>query len=53
MMVGLGFGPPMGGVGFDLFGADSALTRSRVWKVETSGRFSWCLMTWPATPLSQ
>ena len=34
-------------------GLASALTRSRVWKVETSGRLSWCLIMWPATPLSQ
>ena len=34
-------------------GLASALTRSRVWKVETRGRFNWCLIRWPATPLSQ
>ena len=34
-------------------GLASALTRSRVWKVDTSGRFSWCLIRWPAMPLSQ
>ena len=41
----LGLGPVMGRVGFDTSsGLDSALTRSRVWKVDTSGRLSWCLM---------
>ena len=34
-------------------GIASALTRSRVWKVHTSGRFSSCLMPWPARPDSQ
>ena len=34
-------------------GLASALTRSRVWNVDTSGRLSWCLMVWPAIPLSQ
>ncbi len=34
-------------------GLASALTRSRVWKVDTRGRFSRCLMRWPAIPLSQ
>ena len=34
-------------------GMDSALTRSSVWKVQTSGRFSSCLMTWPESPESQ
>ena len=34
-------------------GLASAFTRSRVWKVHTSGRFIRCLMMWPAIPLSQ
>jgi hypothetical protein len=34
-------------------GIDSALTRSSVWNVQTSGRLSSCLMTWPERPESQ
>ena len=34
-------------------GIDSAFTRSRVWNVHTSGRFSSCLITWPDSPDSQ
>ncbi len=34
-------------------GIDSALTRSSVWKVHTSGRFIWCLITCPDNPESQ
>ena len=34
-------------------GIDSAFTRSRVWNVHTSGRFSSCLITWPESPESQ
>ena len=31
----------------------SAFTRSRVWKVDTSGRSRVCLIVWPAIPDSQ
>ena len=31
----------------------SALTRARVWNVDTSGRSRRCLMAWPASPDSQ
>ena len=34
-------------------GIVSALTRSRVWNVHTSGRFNSCLITWPESPDSQ
>ena len=34
-------------------GIDSAFTRSSVWNVHTSGRFSSCLITWPDKPESQ
>ena len=34
-------------------GIDSAFTRSSVWNVHTSGRFSSCLITWPDSPDSQ
>ncbi len=34
-------------------GLASAFTRARVWKVETRGRSSSCLMRWPAMPDSQ
>ena len=34
-------------------GLDSAFTRSRVWKVDTSGRSSSCLSWCPASPDSQ
>ena len=34
-------------------GIDSALTRSSVWNVQTSGRLSSCLITWPDSPDSQ
>ena len=34
-------------------GIDSALTRSSVWKVHTSGRLRSCLITCPDSPDSQ
>ncbi len=34
-------------------GIVSALTRSSVWKVQTSGRLSSCLITCPESPDSQ
>jgi len=34
-------------------GNDSALTRSSVWNVQTSGSSSSCFITWPDNPDSQ
>ena len=53
MMSALGEGPPGGLRRRQLLALASAFTRSRVWKVDTSGTSSSCLRVWPATPDSQ
>ena len=49
----LGLGPDVPGRRSTSSGLASAFTRARVWKVDTSGRSSSCLMVWPAMPDSQ